>query len=430
MYTIKIDFKGGILHPAELYNILLAASRAGLHFVRFGLRQQLMLEAEFERLEFLEGELNTLGIGYEINGNEFPNVSSSFPAEEVFINDTWLNAGIYREVLDAINYRPRLKINISDANQSFTPLLTGNINWVASPTEIHFWHLFIRFPKTNIIYEWEHTVHTNNVGALSAMLEDIIMSEKAKFYDNNEASGAELFNKIDETVFETKPAGAPLKLPDFNLPYYEGLNRYRDKYWMGIYRRDELFGIPFLKEVCQLCLESENVQLCSTPWKTIIIKGISEDNKEAWSSLLDKYQINIRHAANELNFQVEDNSFHALKLKQLLVKHLNDDDTRTFGICIGIKTRKKSEVFSNILVRRKSLFTIGRWRFFNTYDILCAKDYNPNERTDFIFSSGNPKFVLAEQVRRAVLSYYKFQRPELFYPELHEYEEAPPGELL
>jgi hypothetical protein len=38
---------------------------------------------------------------------------------------------------------------------------------------------------------------------------------------------------------------------------------------------------------------------------------------------------------------------------------------------------------------------------------LCAKDYNPNERTAFVFSRDNPGFVLAEQLRRAVLSFYK-----------------------
>lgn len=94
------------------------------------------------------------------------------------------------------------------------------------------------------------------------------------------------------------------------------------------------------------------------------------------------------------------------------MKHLNDDDIRTFGICIGIKTRKKSEVFSNMLVRRTPLFKIGKWGFFYTYDILCAKDFNPNERTDFVFSSGNPKIVLAEQVRRAVLSFYNYHGPK------------------
>ncbi len=410
--TVKINFKGGIIPHPDLYNILVAAGKSGLLFVRFGLRQQLLLDVALEELDNLVAELDMLGITYEINENEFPNVISSYPAEKVFIPDTWLTANVYHQIFEAINYKPRLKINISDANQSFTPLLTGNINWVASPSEPDFWHLFIRFPKTNIIYEWKDVIPSKEVATVSLRIEEIILNDKARFYDNNEASGEELYDKVKTGTFNAKPAGGPLTLPAFNLPYYEGLNRYKDKYWLGIYRRDELFSIKFLKDVCQLCIKTETGQLCLTPWKTIIIKGIREANKDDWSFLLDKYHINIRHAANELNFQVEDDSLEALKLKYYLVKHLNDDDIRTFGICIGIKTRKKSEVFSNILVRRKALFSIGKWGFFYTYDILCAKDYNPNERTDFVFSSDNPRAVLAEQVRRAVLSFYQYHGTE------------------
>ena len=160
-----------------------------------------------------------------------------------------------------------------------------------------------------------------------------------------------------------------------------------------------------------LCINTDTWKLCSTPWKTIIVKGIKENRKD-WNDLLDKYQINLRHAANELNFQVEDNSLKALALKQHLVKYLNDDDTRSFGVCIGIKTRRKSEVFCSILVRRRPVIRIGKWGFFHVYDILCAKDFNPNERTDTIYSRDNPKFVLAEQLRRAILSYYHVNTPE------------------
>jgi rubredoxin len=92
-----------------------------------------------------------------------------------------------------------------------------------------------------------------------------------------------------------------------------------------------------------------------------------------------------------------------------LVKYLNDDDTRTFGVCIGIKTKMKSEVFSSILVRRKPLISLGKFGFLYLYDILCAKDFNPNERTGYAYSKDNPKFLLAEQLRRAILSYYKYQ---------------------
>jgi len=406
--TIKINFKGGIISPGELYNILLAAERSRLLYVRFGLRQQLLIDVGIEEVKNLSTELDSLGIVYEINKEEYPNIVSSYPAEEVFITNTWLSEGVYKDIFDLIDYQPRLKINISDSNQSFTPLLTGNINWAASPTVHHFWHLFIRFPKTNIIYEWKDVVYTNDVAAMSKKLEEIILQQSQKFYDNKAANGDELYELMQAFKFNTKPADGPLDLPPFKLPYYEGLNKYNDKYWLGIYRRDELFSIRFLKEVCQLCLQTKIGQLCSTPWKTIIIKGIEEKNRKDWNYLLDKFQINVRHAANELNFQVDDNSNDALKLKNHLVKYLNDDDTRTFGVCIGIKTKRKSEVFSSILVRKRPLIRLGSVGLFNVYDILCAKDYNPNERTAFAYSTGNPKFLLAEQVRRAVLDFYRY----------------------
>ncbi len=419
---IKVNFKGGIIPPADLYNILTAAAKSRLLYVRFGLRQQLLLDVEIEELDGIITELENLGVNFNLSNEEYPNIMSSYPAGEVFIHDTWLTENIYKEILQSFSYQPELKINLSDNNQSFTPMLTGNINWVASPGEIDYWYLFIRFPKTNIVYEWKDVINTKDLAGISLQIEEIILQNRQKFYDNANADGDELYEIVNTAQFNTHAADAPLVLAPFNLPYYEGLNRYGDKYWLGIYRRDELFSIKFLLEVCMLCINTGIKQLCSTPWKTIIIKGIKENNRGAWNDLLDKYQINIRHAANELNFQVEDNSLRALQLKHHLVKYLNDDDTRTFGVCIGIKTRRKSEVFCSILVRRRPMIRIGKWGFLHVYDILCAKDYNPNERTDFIYSRDNPKFVLSEQLRRAVLSYYYHFQVQQEDPSINSWE--------
>lgn len=405
-YAIKINFRGGIISPGELYNILVAATKAGMYYVSFGLRQQLLMDAPAETIDVLTEELKRLDVLFEVDEDEFPNIISSYPAEEVFIHNTWLSEGIYKDIFDGIDYQPKLKINVSDSNQSFTPMLTGNINWVASSTAQHFWHLFIRFPKTNTIFEWSEMVYTNDVARLSKEIEKIIFGHKDEFYDHADAKGELLFQKIQSEKFITKAAEKPAVLPSFNLPYYEGLNRYNNKYWLGIYRRDELFSIAFLKELCLLCLDTKIGQLCSTPWKSVIVKGIEEKDKPAWNRLLEKYQINMRHAANELNFQVEENSADSLRLKQYLVKEFNNDDTRTFGICIGIKTRRKSEVFSSILIRRKPLLRFLGIELFHVYDILCAKDFNPNERTGFVFSSNNLKFLLAEQLRRSILAFY------------------------
>lgn len=405
-FTIKINFRGGIMSPGDLYNILVAAGRAGVRNVRFGLRQQLLIPVDALTVDVILAGLKELGISYETDDHEYyPNIVSSYPAEEVFIHNTWLSEGVYKDIFDGIGWQPRLKINVSDSNQSFTPMLTGNINWVASSVSQHYWHLFIRFPKTNIIYEWTELLYTNDVARLSEEIESIIFQHADLFYDNAEAKGEELFSLINKERYITKTAEKRALLPHFNLPYYEGLNRHNNKYWLGVYRRDELFPVQFLKEACMLCLDTKIGLLCSTPWKTMIVKGIEEKDKEKWSLLLEKYNINMRHAANELNFQVEDNSSDALSLKNYLVKKLSDEDTRTFGVCIGIKTKKKTEVFSSILVKRKALFSIFGVEFFHLYDILCAEEFNPNKRTAAIVSSNNFKFLLGEQLRRTILSY-------------------------
>jgi hypothetical protein len=392
-----------------LYSILSAARKIKVHGVRFGLRQQLLVDLESFSIPDFTAELEKLDIAYQVDKNTYPNIVSSYPAADSFIRDSWLSEEVYKNVLGSFDYEPAIKVNICDSNQSFTPMLTGNINWIAAASVTHYWHLIIRFPKTNVIYEWNTLTYTNDISRVTRALEQIMTDNASRFIDNPEADGEQLFELLKKEGYQLKTADQKVVLPLFNLPYFEGLNRYEDKYWLGIYRRDEVFGVDFLEKLCKLCTDIGLGQLCCTSWKTIMIKGIEEKDKEAWNLLLEEFQINMRHAANELNFQVEDNSTEALALKNYLVKHLGMDDTRTFGICIGIKTRKKSEIFSSILVRRRYLIDFMGIRLGKVYDILCAKDFNPNERTEEIFSSGNPKIVLPEQLRRSVVKYYHYR---------------------
>jgi len=407
--TFSINFSGGIISPGDLFNILVAASKVNVRFVRFGLRQQLLLDMDAYKVPLFAEELNLLQLVYEINQVKHPNIISSYPAEDIFITKTWLSEGVYKDILDTIDFRPVLKVNLCNSNQSFTPMITGNINWVASITSEHYWHLIIRFPKTNIIYEWDQLCYTNDIARVTKAVEQIIVACPAKFIDNVNAKGEEVFKLLQSEKYIIKTAEAPVKFIDFNLPYYEGLNKINNKYWLGIYRRDELFTVSFLKKLCQLCLDTKVGQICCTSWKSIIIKGIDEKDKKKWNLLLEEFRINMRHAANELNFQVEDNCSEGLNLKNYLVKHLSEDDTRTFGICFGIKTRKKSEVFSSILIRRRYLINIWGFKLFSVYDILCAKNFNPHERTGEVFSHGNLKFLLPEELRRAIVQFYNYR---------------------
>ena len=238
--VITINFSGGIISPGYLLKILSVCKTFHVFDVKFGLRQQAIIEVMKDDAEKFSNELSALGVDFNCESEDYPNIVSSYPAEEIFITNTWLSEGTYKDILDLFDYRPRYKINISDINQSFTPVLTGNINWVAAKDDPHFWQLMIRFPKTNFVTEWDQMVYTNDVAKASKCIEALF--DREDYADNS-------YEKLAETIFAAllqlkiilKPATHKTNLPDFNLPYYEGLNRYGDKYWLGIYRRDEIF---------------------------------------------------------------------------------------------------------------------------------------------------------------------------------------------
>jgi rubredoxin len=186
------------------------------------------------------------------------------------------------------------------------------------------------------------------------------------------------------------------------LPYYEGFNRYGDKTWLGIYRRNEAFSVSFLEELCQLCLDTKIGQICATPWKSLIIKGIENKDRQAWDLLLGKNGINVRHAANELNWQVEDNTVDGLNLKKTIIREFDEYDVRTFGLSFAIQTKPKSEVFGSVVVKKRN--SMGS--LLPVYDIFHTVDFNPNTREYVLFDRGVNKVHVAEILQRLCKKYY------------------------
>ncbi len=407
-YQFKVNFTGGIVSPGYLYGLLEGLQEAGLKQVRFGLRQQLLLDSTAKDYKKVRAALNNCNIDYEINKDVYPNISSSYSAAEIFIKDTWVGEGVYKDIFDLFDYKPRLKINIADSKQTFMPFFTGNINWIAS-RNIHFWHLYIRFPKTNILFEWKELIYTNDIARLSKEIEKEIINEQSLY---NAADGNMLYKRITSaTSFVSKPLEEKLDLPSFELPYYEGYNNYSNKAWLGIYRRDELFDINFLKDVCRVCLKTKSGELYTTPWKSLIVKGINEKDHHLWSSILGKHRINVRHAANELNWQVEDTNEDGLVIKRLIIREFDKKDVRAYGLCFAVKTQPKSGLFGSVLIRRQFNLIRGKLKPLAKYDILYSADFNPNSKEYILFRSSIVKENLPTYLI-ALCKYFYEQRSE------------------
>jgi rubredoxin len=392
-YNVKINLPAGIVSPGALQTVLQLAYEAKVRTVRFGARQQLLMTVHYEDMRFLEKDLKQHSVMYEVNTDQFPNIISSYCGEDVFRTGDWLRESEYHTVLDQFDYQPRLKVNLSDASQSFTPFFTGNLNFIVS-TEPHFWHLYVRPKQSNTLFHWPELIYTNDIGRLARVVEDTTLDQG---YHDSET----LYKTVtSERNFITQPATQEVDLPEFSLPYYEGFNRYGQRSWLGLYRRDEQFSIAFLLDVCALCLKTRIGELCTTPWKSLIIKGIEEKDRAVWSYVLGKHNINVRHAANELAWQTEDHTDEGTAIKNYVMQYFEKADTRTFGLCFGVQTRPKSEVFGSVLIRKRPLLRVGQLSLFSVYDLYFTENFNPNSRTYHLFEKGLFKLHVPNQMAR------------------------------
>ena len=423
-FQFKINFTGGIVSPGFLLQVMEAIQEAGIENVRFGLRQQLLIDVPQKNYDKIVEAFDSRKIVYEINTDEYPNIISSYAAEEIFVSDSWLREGVYKDIFDLFDYRPKLKLNFSDNNQTFTPFFTGNINWIASASS-HFWYLFIRFPKTEVLYQWPQLIYTNDLPRLSKLIEDYILENKEAYYENPSADGLALYNGImaNATVI-SKAIDVPLNLPAFNLPYYEGFNSYGNKTWLGIYRRDELFPVSFVKDIANICLQTKIGQLYTTTWKSLIIKNIEKQDRNKWDFILGKYRINVRHAANELAWQVEDNNEESLSLKRYIIREFDKQDVRTFGLCFAAKISPDAGMFGSVIVQKRFAVIRNVFRPLEKYDILYTNNFNPNSKeyityrddihkehiTTYLISIAKHFYELQSQANIAVTTNFQSQQ--------------------
>lgn len=397
-HIIKINLPGGFVSAGDLYEMLVIAENASASHVRFGNRQQLFFTIAADQLEDMEMDMLRAGIDYEVDADEFPNIISSYVCDTIFSQESWLREGVYKDVFDLFNYRPRLKINLIDRHQTFIPFFSGNFNFISSDVS-NYWYLYIRFPKTSQFYCWPSLIYSDDIPLISKKAEELILANRLLFYDQPQVDEQLFANMLTASAnLPLQAITGPLRLPDFYLPYYEGFNKYANRYWLGIYRRNELFGTDFLKEACNLCLKTRVGQFYTTPWKSILIKGIEQADRAQWGQILDKYRLNIRHASNELNWQIEDICEEGLELKKQLVRELEEADVRTYRLSFTIKTRPKTGLLGSIIIKLEE--TSG------LYEIWHTIDFNPNTNECFNYKKRVNRNELSRQLINLCHEYY------------------------
>ncbi|PCH69648.1 MAG: rubredoxin [Bacteroidales bacterium] len=366
----RIVVKGGVLSLGELKTICDAAGDLGLKAISFGSRQDILFPQEVpsEKLNKIE---NLQISKPEDSGMD--NIVSSYVSADIFPSTSWLSGEKYLYVLEQFRKPPNLKINITDPKQRLVPMFTGHLNFIASKHE-DYWYLYVRLP------EWEKTemypalIYSWDMAKISLAIENMLQEEP---------DSVEMIFILLNDALETnnRTVDKPLNVPFTPFPYYEGMNRTgNDKYWLGLYWRNNLYDLRFLKELCDLCAECKIGKISITPWKSIIVKEIPAEAKLYWEKFLGKFGINVRHSMLELNWHLPVANEEALKLKKYLVHNFDQNDISTYGLTFATTDYvKKAYYFTSIVIEKnKSPQDLIGFQIRDTYNLLYAKNFDPN----------------------------------------------------
>ncbi len=392
---VRVFVKGGIISPGDFLKVLLIAEKLGAKHIHFGSRQDIMFPAKEKSKTILDETFQSIKMDYEINTFEYQNILSSYVAQDILPGKKWLASHIYHYILDSFNYRPKLRVNVVDPSQSLVPLFTGNINFIASNHE-NYWYVYLRFKNIqDIPWQLPMLVYTEDLVKIAQALEDNELINTAENYE-------QLFSFLSENVqINTQPVTENLILPESHFPYYEGIHRQADeKYWLGLYWRNNQYRIETLKAIVERCVETEVGKVTLTPWKSFLIKGIRESDRIGWEKLMGKFGMNLRHSSLELNWHLPALSQEALDLKFYLVRELDNQDISTYGLTFTIKTSPDITLFTSIVIEKSES---GENEIYN---ILYSKNFNPNLTEYEYYAKDVHKSVLASLILELSLVYY------------------------
>ncbi len=406
---IRAFVKGGILSPADLLKIMDISRNLGNKYVSFGSRQDIMFSTNGADETSIEKAFHTLNINYELGSDQsvFQNIVSSYVAVNVQETTSWVKEDTFHVVMDNLDYKPKLKINIVDPLQSIVPIFTGELNFIASAEE-NYWYLYIRDPrKGNAVECWPRLIAGTEIAKVSKALEEVILNYLPFTVEEMYV----ILKESNRIVY--KPISSKLKFPENIFPYYEGLNAMlNNQYWLGLYWRNNRYDIDFMSAACRLCQETSIGKINIIPWKAFIIKGIKASDRLRWEKLMGKFGINERHSSLELNWHLPVIDLEALELKRFLVRELDQQDISTHGLTFTIKTSREMFYFTSIVIEKcKDIDAVASERF----NILYANKFNPNS---FVY------LTYARNIKKEIIPALLIELSKLYFRQLNPEKES------
>jgi len=383
----RVFIKGGILSPSELKQIIDYAESLGLNALHFGSRQDIIFPEHTSNIA-IESQFPKLSTSM-ISDTEFDNIVCSYVSADIFLSTSWLSGVTYLYILESFKHQPKLKVNITDPKQQLVPLFNGELNFIASQHE-DYWYLNLKLPNWNEPVYYPVLIYSWDISKISKTIEEI-------YTDADDVD--ELFVLINDQIdTNNRTIEAALKVDFKPFPYYEGMNKMGiNKYWLGLYWRNNKYYLSFLRDFCDFCLDNKVGKICITPWKSFIVKGIPRESKIVLEKLLGKSGINVRHSLLELNWHLPVNDEDALILKKFIVMNFDQNDISTYGLTFAItNSEDKKRYFTSIVIEKNTAPTIVKdYEVRPTYNVLYCENFNPNSQKYKVYAQDVDKIELS-----------------------------------
>ena len=351
-HSVRILSEGGRLSVQKMKLLLEAARGADLTHMYIDSRQSLFfntgaLPTRKEQVQSFTQQLSVLGVSCAQENEQ--NIVSSLPSAQVFAYTSWLDTAMYHVLLRELqevgfgcnmNSEPHLtrpsksllSISLIDNRQSFIPHLCSELNFIASETE-DYWYLYIRYGQvTSPPVLWPFLIGGPCLAQFARSLADDLVS------------GCDLQKCVvqysQDTRWQMMIVNCSVEKAHAALPRYEGFISYgQNLHALGIVRADQTFDLLMVEQMLKLMQHQNITDLYTTPWGSLLIKGIHEENIPVWNRLLCLHHCDVGLSYGHLNWLIQTKDFARLpliKLRSRLAQNLQDNNLRTWGLTFAL----------------------------------------------------------------------------------------------
>jgi len=389
---IRILTNAGILSPVELRKLTAIARSYACDAFQFTDRNEIVVDVS-------EWDVRTLMAVFDRNGftcfegvqSQHP-IVTSYQANGILKTTSWLTDDVYLDVVSSFQAHASVRVNIVDPLQALVPLYTGQLNFIASHHK-NFWYLHINLPDFEEGEFWPAFIYTDDILTVTRDIERLLSERKI-------TNVHDLFENIDSTAIRNSRAvDKELVVEQRFIPTYEGWHTGHSSCWLGIYTKNYKYSLDFVDDLCDVCVDRDVAKIHITSWRSLIIKGIREQDRIPWETLLGKHTINTRHAYAELYWQLEEITEESLALRNKIVREFYLHDANTFGLYFALRSNDRP-AYGNIIIQPVAT---------DRYTLYYTANFSPNENDWVLYQKNCDLDQLIKSICELNIQYHSFK---------------------